>query len=161
MSTTRRIPHLDRFGAGSIMRQIVLGVSCTAAAIVPSTLPSAAQEANNSLTMKERALAEGRTDYILYCQACHGSDGKGGPMGRILVKTPLDLSGLRAANGGVFPFWRVFAAVAGDTPVAGHETFQMPEFWRRFQREEALPGYAPAPLRILALSHYVESLQAK
>lgn len=111
------------------------------------------------LTMKARALAEGKTDYIVYCQACHGIDGKGGSMAAILARTPADLSALSAANGGAFPFWRVFSAVSGDVAVAGHDSFQMPEFWRRFQREEGLPGYAPAALRILALTHYVESLQ--
>jgi mono/diheme cytochrome c family protein len=120
-----------------------------------------AQEPKANLTMKDRALAEGKTDYIVYCQACHGRDGKGGSMAAILVKRPTDLTKLSTANDGTFPFWRVFGAVAGDSAVAGHDTFQMPEFWRRFQREDGMPGYAPASLRILALTHYVESLQVR
>ena len=42
-----------------------------------------------------------------------------------------------------------------------HETFQMPQFWQRFRDDESKPGYLPAAVRILLLTHYVESLQAK
>lgn len=146
----RRIGSKSGLG---VRHALVLAATCLAG-------HSALAQDAGKLSMKDLALAEGKTDYIVYCQACHGEDGKGGSMARILVKAPADLSGLAAANGGVFPFWRVFSATSGDVEVVGHDSFQMPEFWRRFQREEGLPGYAPAPLRILALTHYVESLQA-
>lgn len=136
-------------------------VAAALIAIFSGTCLVRAEQAKSNLTMKDLALAEGKTDYILYCNACHGADGKGGSMAAILVKTPTDLTALSAGNDGVFPFWRVFSAISGDVEVAGHDTFQMPEFWRRFQREEGLPGYAPASLRVLALTHYVESLQRK
>ncbi len=114
--------------------------------------------------MKDMAIAEGRTEYIIHCQSCHGETGKGdGGMAKILVKQPADLSRLAEQNNGRFPFWRTFNIISGDVAVAGHEPFQMPQFWQRFQRQEILPGYPPAHLRILALTHYVESLhpQAK
>ncbi len=148
---------------GSALHTVQLGLTTVAAiiAIMAAATIAGAQDAKTNLTMKDRALAEGKTDYIVYCQACHGRDGKGGSMAAILVKRPTDLTKLSTANDGTFPFWRVFGAVAGDSAVAGHDTFQMPEFWRRFQREDGMPGYAPASLRILALTHYVESLQVR
>jgi mono/diheme cytochrome c family protein len=148
---------------GSAPHTVQLGLTPVAAiiAIMAAATIAGAQDAKTNLTMKDRALAEGKTDYIVYCQACHGRDGKGGSMAAILVKRPTDLTKLSTANDGTFPFWRVFGAVAGDSAVAGHDTFQMPEFWRRFQREDGMPGYAPASLRILALTHYVESLQVR
>ena len=148
---------------GSALHTVQLGLTPVAAiiAIMAAATIAGAQDAKTNLTMKDRALAEGKTDYIVYCQACHGRDGKGGSMAAILVKRPTDLTKLSSANDGTFPFWRVFDAVAGDSAVAGHDTFQMPEFWRRFQREDGMPGYAPASLRILALTHYVESLQVR
>jgi mono/diheme cytochrome c family protein len=148
---------------GSALHTVQLGLTPVAAiiAIMAAATIAGAQDAKTNLTMKDRALAEGKTDYIVYCQACHGRDGKGGSMAAILVKRPTDLTKLSTANDGTFPFWRVFGAVAGDSAVAGHDTFQMPEFWRRFQREDGMPGYAPASLRILALTHYVESLQVR
>jgi hypothetical protein len=148
---------------GSALHTVQLGLTPVAAiiAIMAAATIAGAQDAKTNLTMKDRALAEGKTDYIVYCQACHGRDGKGGSMAAILVKRPTDLTKLSIANDGTFPFWRVFGAVAGDSAVAGHDTFLMPEFWRRFQREDGMPGYAPASLRILALTHYVESLQVR
>jgi mono/diheme cytochrome c family protein len=148
---------------GSALHIVQLGLTPVAAiiAVMAAATIAGAQDAKTNLTMKDRALAEGKTDYIVYCQACHGRDGKGGSMAAILVKRPTDLTKLSTANDGTFPFWRVFGAVAGDSAVAGHDTFQMPEFWRRFQREDGMPGYAPASLRILALTHYVESLQVR
>jgi hypothetical protein len=112
--------------------------------------------------MKDLALAEGKTEYIIHCQACHGDAGVGdGGMAKILVKQPTDLTQLAKRDNGRFPFWRTFNIIAGDVSVSGHEPFQMPQFWQRFQRQEVLPGYPPAHFRVLALTHYIESLQSQ
>jgi mono/diheme cytochrome c family protein len=105
-------------------------------------------------------IAEGREDYTWHCAACHGETGRGdGPMAEILVLPPTDLTGIAEKHGGEFPFWRVFQVVAGEQSVTGHETFQMPEFWSRFRGDEGKPGYLPARIRILLLTHYLESIQ--
>ena len=107
-------------------------------------------------------LAEGAQDYEWYCTACHGGDGAGsGPMAPILVVPPADLTAIARNNGGKFPFWRIYHIVAGDVDVRGHETFQMPRFLKRFRGEEGKPGYLPAQVRVLLLTHYLEALQAK
>ena len=45
------------------------------------------------------------------------------------------------ANGGEFPFWRVFNIVAGDTPVTGHDTTQMPLYSQRMRSQELGSGF--------------------
>ena len=116
--------------------------------------PVAAQQA--------RVIDDGRAEYERHCQACHGDSGRGdGRMAKILVIPPADLTVIAKANDGSFPFWQIYATIDGSQEVSGHETFQMPEYWSRFREEEAKPGYAAAHLRVLVLTHYLESLQAR
>ena len=49
--------------------------------------------------------------------------------------------------------------ISGKSAVDGHQAFQMPEYWERFRRDESKPGYLPAHIRILVLTHYVHSIQ--
>lgn len=107
-------------------------------------------------------LGEGKSDFEWQCSSCHGDDGKGGgPMAKMLLKQPADLTVIAENNGGTFPFWRVYNIIAGKDPVAGHDTFQMPDFWKRYRGEEKEWGFLPPHVRILELTHYVQSLQAK
>ena len=107
-----------------------------------------------------QVIAEGKAEYQRHCQACHGESGAGdGPMAEILVLAPADLTAIAKANGGSFPFWRVYRAVDGSQAVSGHQTFQMPGYWSRFRGDEGKPGYAPAHIRILLLTHYLDSIQ--
>ena len=127
----------------------LLAICCAAAAA-----PAAAQQ--------DRVIGDGQAEYERHCQACHGDSGRGdGQMAKILVIPPADLTVIAEANGGSFPFWQIYAAIDGSQEVSGHETFQMPEYWARFREEETKPGYAAAHLRVLVLTHYLESLQAQ
>jgi mono/diheme cytochrome c family protein len=109
-----------------------------------------------------QVIAEGKSDFEWHCAACHGETGKGdGPMARILIKPPADLTTIASANGDTFPFWRVYRIIAGKAPVPGHETFQMPDFWKRFSGDEKEWHFVPPHVRILELTHYVESIQEK
>jgi mono/diheme cytochrome c family protein len=111
---------------------------------------------------RTKILAEGKQEYEESCIACHGADGKGaGELGAKLMKPPKDLTVIAAANGGTYPFWRVFDIIAGDTPVASHDTIHMPEFYASMKAQDFKPGYLPAHIRVLELTHYVESLQRK
>lgn len=114
------------------------------------------------LADQEKVIADGREDYELHCAACHGPRGRGdGEMAELLVVAPTDLTRIADDAGGAFPFWRIYKVIEGREPVKGHETFQMPLFDNRFRRDESKPGYLPAHIRVLLLTHYVESLQAK
>ncbi len=104
----------------------------------------------------------GKTEFEFHCTVCHGVSGKGdGEMAAVLATKPADLTRLAAQNNGRFPFWRVYAVIGGEASVKGHEPFEMPGFWRRFRHEEGTTSLMPAELRILVLTHYVESLQSQ
>jgi len=109
-----------------------------------------------------KILADGRQDFEESCVACHGADATGtGDLATKLVRPPKDLTAIAAQSGGEFPFWRVFDIIAGEKEVAGHQTFQMPNFLEQMRGADFKPGYLPAHVRILELTHYLESIQKR
>ena len=111
-------------------------------------------------TQEPLIVRDGKEDYRWHCVACHGEDGRGrGAMADILVVPPADLTRISQRHGGIFPFWQVYAMISGKSAVAGHQTCQMPEYWERLRSGEAKPGYLPAHVRILMLTHYLDSIQ--
>jgi hypothetical protein len=143
----------SRRSAG-IMPALIFG----AALIGGATHTIAAQEE----APDSQVVSDGKDDFEWHCSACHGTNGKGnGPMAKILIKAPSDLTAIAKNNDGSFPFWRVYRIIAGKTAVPGHETFQMPDFWRRFSGDEKAFGLLPAHVRVLMLTHYVETIQNK
>lgn len=109
-----------------------------------------------------KILADGRQDFEESCVACHGADGTGtGELASKLVRPPKDLTAIAARSGGQFPFWRVFDIIAGEKEVDGHQTIQMPQYLERMRGDNFKPGYLPAHVRVLELTHYLESTQKK
>jgi mono/diheme cytochrome c family protein len=107
-------------------------------------------------------LRDGKQEYEENCVSCHGPAGKGdGDLGQKLFKKPLDITTIAERNGGNFPFERVFQIIAGDEPVEGHDTMHMPDYAKRMKQDDFKPGYHQAHVRILQLTHYVDSIQAK
>lgn len=116
--------------------------------------PGAAQQ--------ERVIAEGKEEYLWQCASCHGAGGAGdGEMAAILVRRPTDLTQIAKRNDGVFPFWRIYHTIDSAERVTGHEFFQMPQFSKRFREDEGKPGYPDAYVRILLLTHFLETIQRK
>lgn len=112
--------------------------------------------------MRRKVIDEGRQDFAENCAACHAADGSGtGELSAHLIRPAKDLTAISARNGGAFPFWQVFEIISGERPVAGHETFQMPLYSQRMRGDDFKPGYLPTHVRILELTHYLESIQAK
>ncbi|MBY0226244.1 MAG: c-type cytochrome [Hyphomicrobium sp.] len=139
------------------LAQAIVGPLVVLAFLATSTLPVAA----DSKAWQEN-IAEGKQEYDENCVSCHGADGKGrGDLGQKLFKKPSDLTTISERNEGEFPFERVFRIIAGDTQVEGHETMHMPEYAARMKRDNFKPGYHQAHIRILQLTHYLESIQAK
>lgn len=140
----------------SSVRAIVCLCSIVLSGFVASTGAFAEQGPDGQI------ISEGKNDYEWQCASCHGASGKGdGPMAKILVTPPADLTTIAKSNGGTFPFWRIYRVISGKTKVPGHETFQMPGFWKRFGDQEWEFGLLPPHVRILELTHYIESLQEK
>lgn len=124
------------------MRTVLLGIGCgLALAAAASAQP-----------------VGGEADYQAYCAACHG---EGGAVPR--PGAP-DLTRLSAANGGAFPYWRVFAIIDGRLLLPGHGTRDMPVWGQTFlpeaqAREGARGGEVATLERIHALAEYVATLQ--
>lgn len=79
-----------------------------------AALPAAAQDTGADV-------ARGGELFAGHCAACHGAQAGGdGPMGQILAVAPPDLTGLAAAEGGVFPTERVVRAIDGRTLILSH-----------------------------------------
>lgn len=130
--------------------------------LISMGLLAAAAFAANASESKRAVLDDGRMEFEENCTACHGKDGTGtGELAVKLVKPPKDLTAIAERNGGTFPFWQVFEIIAGETPVAGHDTFQMPQYSKRMRAQEGQPGFLPAHVRVLELTHYLESIQKK
>lgn len=105
----------------------------------------------------------GRNDFVALCADCHGPAGKGdGPAGQGMQPKPVDITGVAASSGGVFPKPRVMSHIYGFT--AGRSESPMPEFGDLLEGETVLYDSGdgiptPTPARLVALVEYVEGLQ--
>lgn len=126
------------------------------AGVLAGAMPAAAESA------REKIFSEARQDYEETCMACHGADATGqGDLAEHLIKPPKDLTAIASRSNGAFPFWRVFDIIAGEEKVPGHETFHMPQYSERMAGQAREHDYLPAHVRILELTHYLESIQKK
>ena len=110
----------------------------------------------------------GEREYRSNCAICHGLTGKGDghlyAVGFLAIK-PADLTTLAKANGGVFPFQRVYESIDGRQVAAAHGTADMP-IWGTAYRAEGTPMglYNPeayVQARILSLTEYLARIQEK
>jgi mono/diheme cytochrome c family protein len=110
----------------------------------------------------------GKYEYETHCAECHGLSGKGdGPYGPLLRSGTVlpDLTELSKKNNGVFPFARVSETIENGVPGA-HGTKEMPIWGTRYRIEAGQGVYDEntetyVRTRILALTEYIYSLQAK
>ena len=115
----------------------------------------------------EKIVDLGKSEYAAHCAVCHGSTGKGdGYFSGYLAKPIANLTTLSKANGGVFPFARVYETIDGLAEIQAHGTRDMPIWGRDFRSMSSnlSPYYneeALARVKILALTEYVFRLQAK
>ena len=94
-----------------------------------------------------------------------------GATAKHLAKRPADLTRLSEANGGVFPFVRVFEVIDGRLDVALHGPREMPVWADRYKRDllsrlprEDVSGEMAdilARRRILQVIEYISTLQGK
>ena len=118
--------------------------------------------AKQAAAQQDKVIADGKIEYEGDCAGCHGLSAKGdGKLADILITRPPDLTQIAKHNGGVFPFWRIFDVIGGEKPVRAHEFSAMPVWGARFRGEEKTRYAEPTHIRLLLLTHYLESLQEK
>ena len=128
------------------------------------SVPAQAQEQKPELKRVPAPMtspASGKEMFKAYCASCHGEKGKGdGPAAGALKTPPADLTQLAKTNGGKFPADRVASILRGQGTVTAHGNRDMPVwgplFWQMSHGHET-----EVQQRIVNLTHYIESLQAK
>lgn len=132
---------------------LVLVAACAGAA---EPLKTPAVDATN--VGPEGGAAAGRQRFERNCAICHGFDARGnGPFAELLNVKPPDLTLLSRAQGGDFPFTRIYRRIDGrDLPLA-HGTRDMPIWGARLKREGGDETWVRG--RIFEIMLYLESLQ--
>jgi len=149
-ATLRPSDMLMREAPPKMVKIAALLASCALCLIAAA--PARAQQ--------EKVIAAGKAEFQDHCTSCHGDDAKGdGRMAALLTVKPADLTQIAKISGGTFPFWQVYGVIEGAVPVKGHS--YMPAWKSRFEADEGKPGTDDAYLRILTLTHYLESIQEK
>ena len=118
-----------------------------------------------SLSLGGAALAEsaGKAEYMNACASCHGASAEGdGPLAEMMTVPVPSLTGLAAANDGVFPMLAVIHTIDGRQGTRGHG-YPMPVWGMRFSEEVENPGPYGTEMvvrgRILSIAYYLESIQ--
>jgi mono/diheme cytochrome c family protein len=100
----------------------------------------------------------GKTNYESNCAACHGPNGKGGPVSAELRTRPSDLTLIAKRNGGVFPADVLYRIIDGRKTIRAHGTYEMPVWGLVFLRSDPEDV---ARKRILAIIAYLKSIQVE
>lgn len=144
---------------------VALALSCMSAAWPqPQTSGSPQEKKVVKAEPIKGAVPDTGTDlYRELCAACHGSTAKGdGPAAPTFKVPPTDLTLLAKRNNGKFPADHFASVLRFGVPTPAHGSSEMPVWGTVLATSPAL-GTDPVKVqqRILALSNYVESLQAK
>jgi mono/diheme cytochrome c family protein len=107
----------------------------------------------------DAATMDGQQLFTHYCAVCHGTDLKGtGPAADALKKRPADLTQISRKSGGTFPQVHIVRIIKGADEIGAHGSRDMPVWGELFT---SLQSKETAELRVNALMHYIEGLQAK
>lgn len=133
-------------------------IFCGNAAAVPAGEPSAPGSRAVASKATQAGVEAGSQRFELSCAICHGLDARGnGPFAELLNVKPPDLTLLARAEGGDFPFSRVYQRIDGRALPLAHGTRAMPIWGQRLKREGGDETYVRG--RILEIMLYLESLQ--
>ena len=154
----RRVPTLGWLGVASMIL-----VGAYLASVVSAEQPAGEAEPAGEAALAEvlsDVVSEGEALYDIYCETCHGKEGRGdGPLSAELGTTPSDLRRLRAEDEW-FPFSEVYLTIDGRKRVMAHEERSMPVWGFVFQvRGMDLDQEKEVRGRILELVFYLDSIQ--
>jgi hypothetical protein len=100
--------------------------------------------------------------YARYCASCHGREGLGdGPVAKVLVTRPADLTAIAARRGGAFPTGEIARFIDGRFDLPAHGSREMPVWGQRFGTDvpEVEIGESIARGNIASLVEYLKSIQ--
>ncbi len=147
---------MSKLTLGRILAMVLLVSS-------PGSFFSLAARADNSQPEEP-----GQTDFVTYCAACHGVEGKGdGTIAEFLTITATDLTQLSKNNGGLFPRERAINVIDGREEIKVHGPRDMPVWgdWFEFEAGSSVAGKGAeekvVQARINALVDYIETIQEK
>lgn len=149
-------------------KHLVLALVVTGLMLVGARAAVAEGSVGAPLVSEGISLELGRRDYMNYCAACHGADGKGdGTLGQFLTLAVPDLTKLSKLNAGKFPEERVVGVIDGRADVKVHGMRDMPVWGDWFNREAASADTSKEARelivndRIASLINYLKSIQVK
>jgi mono/diheme cytochrome c family protein len=137
---------------------IALAVTTSVAAVSANRSP-----ASVTVSVRQTPPGSGKQMYASYCAPCHGVYGRGdGPVAVQLSQRPADLSALSRNNGGKFPSEHVMAVLQFGAAKPRHGAAEMP-VWGPIlaEMDGGYAGQTREMVRIVSLTHYLESIQVK
>lgn len=149
-------------------KYLILALAVTGLMLVGARAAVAEGTVGAPLVSEGISLELGHRDYLNYCAACHGADGKGdGTLGQFLTLAVPDLTKLSKLNAGKFPEERVMDVIDGRVDVKVHGMRDMPVWGDWFNREAASADTSKEARelivndRIASLINYLKSIQVK
>jgi len=133
--------------------------------LIMTAAVSTAQVETRNVSIRFTSPFAGEEMYASYCSACHGDKGKGdGPAAAATTTPPGDLTTLSKSHNGQFPRAHVFFSILnGKARKRGEQGFDMPSWKGPFY--SLCAGQrgcdAEVQMRVVRLTDYLESLQAK
>lgn len=133
----------ERKWARDILLVLVLGT----VAVLALCALALARQREPELSRSELA-ARGAVTYRVYCQNCHGDEGRGdGPLAALLKVEVADLTTLARRSGGEFPEERIARYVDGREEVSAHGPREMPLWGDAFRSTDDEDGREEARVR--------------
>lgn len=103
----------------------------------------------------------GKARYLEDCAFCHGDGGKGnGPFAILLKRDPPDLTALAKANGGHFPFEKVYESIDGRSRPLAHGGDEMPIWGQEWRAQGGVRSETELHGRVLEVMMYLRAIQA-
>lgn len=132
-----------------------------AAALLVATAGWAQEKTVKKVPIVQSDSTSGKQMFADYCAPCHGLSGKGdGPAASALKIPPVDLTLLAQKNNGKFPMDHVMYVLRKGTSSSSHGSSDMP-VWGSLFKSLNPSASEIVDQRILNLSRYIETLQAK
>ena len=153
---SRRAGKYGRLILGRVL--IVISILCGSTVGAAPGEKSAPDSRETASQDRNAGVEAGGQQFEHSCAICHGLDARGnGPFAELLNVKPPDLTLLSRAEGGDFPFGRIYQRIDGRALPLAHGTRTMPIWGQRLKREGGDETYVRG--RILEIMLYLESLQ--